>query len=144
MSFKTTGYYAINPRPEFADWLLERTDADMVELLTEPKLIEHDEFIGKTSWGPRENVLRVKILFLAGLRDLRPISDDAGCESILGSSEISEAMFDRWWTIQYLELECNVKEYLGELNRALDSVRPTGNPVVDEWLENLKNRRTDR
>jgi hypothetical protein len=141
MSFQTSGYYAINPRPEFADWLLKRTDADMVELLIEPKLVEHDEVIGKTSWRSRENILRVKILFLAGLRDLTPISDAAGCKSILGSSEISESLFDRWWTIQYLELECNVNEYLGELTRALDSVPPTGNPVVDGWLEDLKNRR---
>lgn len=138
MSFPTVGYYAVRPRPEFAEWLRTRTEPDMVELLTEPQLVSHDEFIGKTPWREPENTLRVKILFLAGLRDLTPLAADAGFRAILGSPEISSALFDRWWTIQYFEAQCNVKEFLGELTRSLSSVRQTGNPVVDEWIAGLK------
>lgn len=138
MSFPTVGYYAIQPRPEFAEWLRTRTEPDMIALLTEPKLVSHDEFIGETSWRDSENTLRVKILFLAGLRDLTPLADDSGFNAILGTPEISSKLFDRWWTIQYFEEECNVKEFMSELTRSLSSVKQTGNPVVDEWIANLK------
>lgn len=138
MSFPTAGYYAILPRPEFADWLRSRTDDGMIELLTEPALVNNDEFIGKTAWRASENILRVKLLFLASLRDLDSLIDDEGCKAILGSSEISPTLFDRWWTLQYFDVLCNVKEFMGELTKSIQSVPPTGNPVVDQWIDEIK------
>lgn len=138
MSFRTIGYYAILPRPELAAWLRSRTTLNMIELLTEPTLVSNDEFIGETAWRETENALRVKILFLAGLRDLIPLQDDAGCNAILGSSVISPALFDRWWTIQYFDDVCNVKELMGELTKSTQSVPPTGNQVVDKWIDELR------
>ena len=138
MSFRTTGYYAILPRPELADWLRSRTTLNMIELLTESTLVSNDEFIGETAWREPENTLRVKILFLAGLRDLIPLKDDVGCNAILGSSAISPTLFDRWWTLQYFDDLCNVKEFMGELTKSIHSVPPTGNPVVDEWIDEIR------
>jgi hypothetical protein len=140
MSFRTLGYYAILPRPEFAEWLRLRTEPDLIEVLTEPQLISNDEFIGKTSWNEPENLLRVKLLFLAGLRDLRQLANDAGCEAILGSSEICSSLFDRWWAIQRFDDVHHVNDFMGEMTKFIKSVSSTGNPVVDRWIDEMKSK----
>src|SRR5215510_7399036 len=119
MSFRIVAYYLIQPRPELAEWLRPRTEPDVVELLTERQLIANDEFVGRTHWRDDENALRVKLLFVANLRDLIPLKDDDSCEAILGSREISVALFDRWWTVERFELEANADDYMAELTRSL-------------------------
>jgi len=141
MSFRIVSYYLIQPRLELAEWLRPRTEPDVVDLLTGRQLVTNDEFVGRTFWRDEENLLRVKLLFVANLRDFIPLKDDESCEAILGSREISVSLFDRWWTIEALELEGNVNDFMGQLQRSLPSVQPTGNSVVDEWLRELKNKR---
>lgn len=140
MSFPIVAYYLIQPRTGLAEWLRPRVEPEVVELLTERQLVANDEFVGRTSWRDDENALRVKLLFVAGLRDLIPLKDDNSCEAILGSREISASLFDRWWTVERFELEANVDDYMAELTRSLPSVPLTGNPVVDGWLSELKTK----
>jgi hypothetical protein len=131
-------FYIVEPRPEFAERLRTHADAQAGGILTAPKLLQQDELVGDARWGETEYLLRVKLLFLAGLRFLEPLSDDAAFAAILGSPEISVTLFDRWWTIRRWNEMSHVDECLADLVRALDSVPLTGNTVVDECLAELK------
>jgi hypothetical protein len=138
MSFPIVAYYFIEPGPELATWLSSRVEPDFAGLLLEPQLFENDEFVGKTSWNPPEHLIRVKLLFLASLLDYTDLQSESGRENILGTAVISESIFDRWWRIRRIENQGNVKEFAPFLKSGITSVSKTGNPVVDEWLEQLR------
>jgi hypothetical protein len=127
-----TWYYLIEPRTDAAARLRGR-DPDLVDLLLEPNLISNVE--ADRSWlGAEEHLLRVKILYLARLREYTPFASDEDARSWFGCDRVSGNVFDEWWTIRRFGLDHTDAELVDFLKPLKAKVLPTGNELVDRWL----------
>ena len=131
-------FYLIDPRPDLPARLAGRVDPDLAELLTEPVVLSHTEGGCHSLWQPEDHALRVKLVFLASLRQYDTLETDASVEAVFGSSRISAALFDRWWTIRRLEIDDDTERLEPLLVKHLDRVQRTGNEVVDRWLDRTR------
>jgi len=125
--------YLIEPRPELAPWLSGRVDPDLADILLEPVVLVNPEG-GRSVWTSIDHALTVKLVYLASLRQYTPLESDAGFESALGSPRISLELFDRWWTLRLLPGSDNTEGLRQFLARHFNSVKRTGNELVDSWL----------
>jgi hypothetical protein len=126
-------YYLIEPQPEAAVHFRERGDQDFAELLLQPILISNSEG-GKSAWLPEDHVLRVKLLYLARMREWPPCATDEDARKWFGSDRVSGKVFDRWWTIRTPDLEGSDSELVEFLKPMKEKILPTGNDLVDEWV----------
>src|SRR5438874_1170964 len=109
MSFVFDAFYLIEPRPELRQHLRDRTDPDFADILLESILIRNREG-GQTVWMPDNYANKIKLLYLARLREYTPLMGDEDAERLLGSSRVSVWVFDRWWSIRRLEVENDADE----------------------------------
>jgi hypothetical protein len=127
-------YYLIEARPEAVAHFRECGDQDFAELLLEPILISNTEG-GISAWRSEDNVLRVKLLYLATIRtQYDPCATDEDACRWFGSDRVSSAVFDRWWTIRTPALEGSDDELAVSLEGMKDRILPTGNGLVDAWV----------
>lgn len=71
-------------------------ESDMAALLTEDQLwsaLQHD----RSNWSKSSLTVAAKLMFLAHLR--KEYSQEEECAIIFESRSITEATFDKWWTI---------------------------------------------
>jgi hypothetical protein len=130
-----TQYYLIEPRPDAASRLRERGDPDFADILLEPVLISSTRG-GRTIWQAEDHALRIKLLYLAAKREHPgPFASDEDARKWLGSDQVSGAVFDQWWTVRPLVLEGSDRELLEFLKPVKERILPTGNSLVDEWVE---------
>src|SRR5262245_53151215 len=131
-----TRYYLIEPRADAAA-RLQGLDPGLVDLLLEPVLISNGE--ADRSWlGAEEHLLRVKLLYLARLREYQPFASDEDARTWFGSDRVSGNVFDKWWTIRrFGGLDHTDAELLDFLKPLKAKVLPTGNELVDQWLEKV-------
>src|SRR5436305_1618433 len=97
-------FFLIEPRSNLVSHLRGKTEPDFIDILSEPVLIRSREGCRASEIkGYRE--AKVKLLFLARLREYDPLSSDAEAARLLGDDRISTGLFDRWWTIREFGLE---------------------------------------
>ena len=90
---------------------------------------------GCTIWREADHTQTVKLLYLARVHEYTPLTDHATFEAVFGSPRISVNLFDRWWTIRRLMRDDDTASLRPLLKPFLDVVDPTGNALVDQWLE---------
>jgi hypothetical protein len=127
-------YYLIEPRPEAVTRFRDRGDPDLADILLEPVLISNEEG-GRSAWEPGDHALRVKLLYLATIREYPPFASDENVRKWLGSGHVSGGVFDQWWTVRTPVLEGSDRELLDFLKPMKEKILPTGNSLVDEWVQ---------
>ena len=131
-----TIYYLIEPNSVARREFSVRVEADAPELLLDSVLTSKD--IGDRSrWRWEECELAVKLIFLARLREYEPFREDSDAARILGSSEVSVELFDRWWTIRKLDYEDRSESLASHMKAVIHRVKPTKNEVVDKWVAEI-------
>jgi hypothetical protein len=126
-------YYLIEPRPEAVAHFRDCGDQDFADILLEPILISNAEG-GRSAWRPEDHVLRVKLLYLASIREYSFCASDEDARKWFGSDRVSGTVFDRWWTIRMPSLEGSDDELARFLKPMKERILPTGNGLVDEWV----------
>jgi hypothetical protein len=135
--------YLIEPRTDLAAWLAERVDSDLADILCEPVVLVNLES-DRSDWTPQDRMLAIKLVYLASLRQYTGLDTDAGLESAFGSTWISVALFDRWWTLRLLPASDRTGDLRQFVTAHLGSIQRTGNELVDSWLESSGPRETRR
>jgi hypothetical protein len=136
MSLSYHALFLIEPRPDLAERLIGRVEADLAELLLQPVLIRRRESTG-AEWPHVERLAQAKLLYLASISEYPPLDDPAGFEAVFGSARFSLALFDRWWVIRRLVVDEEWEDLEARLRDRLDRVEPTDQPQVDHWLSSL-------
>src|SRR5215469_7347173 len=126
-------YYLIEPRPEAITRFRDCGDPELAGLLLEPLLISNTES-DRSGWRPEDHALRVKLLYLARIREYVPFVSDEDARQWFGCDRVSGAVFDQWWTIRMLEFEGSDSELSDYLKSMKEKILPTGNSLVDEWV----------
>jgi hypothetical protein len=127
-------HYLIEPRPDAASRLRGQGDPDLADILLEPVLISNEEG-GRSAWQPEDHALQVKLLYLSRIREYLPFASDDDARKWLGSDHVSGAAFDQWWTVRTPVLEGSDRELLEFLKPLKEKILPTGNSLVDEWVQ---------
>jgi hypothetical protein len=128
-------YYVIRPTDALRQ-SLARYPGDLSDILLRPMLLANDE-PDRSPWRELEHLARVKLLHLAYLQ--MEYSADGEFKEALGDFSLDCATFDRWWSVE----RHLVDEALQDIEKRLDqqtarSLKPTGVPLVDEWIAGLK------
>ena len=79
-----------------------------------------------------DSQLVAKLTCLADM--LGSFSDPIQRTEIFGSAEISEPLFDRWWSIRCIEHLGSTLDYGEELGYFSSQLRAPSNPRVVEWF----------
>ncbi len=133
-----TVYYLIEPNVDAFRQFSARIDSEYSGLVLEPWLTSR-QYADISAWHMADIELAVKLLYLARLREYEFLNTEAQAIHALGSDAISEAVFDHWWTVRRLYLNEGASEQLESfLGQMIEKVTPTGNALVDEWLQTLK------
>jgi hypothetical protein len=138
MTFDT--YYCIRPTTQLLE-KLRAGPSDVETWLGQPELWKNVEYDG--AWLPEHHIMQIKLLFLMNFRQtyISHSKDDeikTFLESLLDPLLVSAEVFDKWWKIERFELDENAPEIENSLETAtLDSVTPTGIPLVDAWITYL-------
>jgi hypothetical protein len=136
MSFLIDAFYVIEPRPEFRQHLWGRTEPDFADILLESVLIRHREG-GRTTWRLANYEAKIKLLYLARLREYTPLAADEDAERLLGSARVSVPVFDRWWSIRQMEVEDDAEELVGFLRLMRARVDLPDDELVVDWLKGV-------
>ena len=130
-------FFLVEARPELRAQVQDWADSELAELLLEPQLISQQH-------GCREITLResfatrVKLLYLASIRDLEPLNEDAVAERLFGSARITVLVFERWWTVREIGNREDVEGMIDCLRPLVAKVDGTGDAWVDDWLARLR------
>jgi hypothetical protein len=145
-------FHRIEAMPELAPRLSGLIGARGLDALTEPHVWEShsaEVFVfddRPPGWGDAEDAALIKLVFLAGMHaHAFPKNRDEVLAQAFGTDRFSVALFDRFWTITRLppgeaeEPRERVWEHL-ELLIGSGRYEPTGNPIVDQWLEEQESK----
>ncbi len=101
MDFYSHVFYTIDPRPELADWFRGQTKPELVSHLLKP-VTYHAQEKDDAAWTEADRLLKAKLLFLHGLRErwCPALSEMIDYRAAFGWTQLREAQFDLWWTIQ--------------------------------------------
>ena len=128
-------YYLIRPLPSSSSRFLEFGES-VAGRLTAPQLWRNGEG-GRTGWWVEEHALAVKLLFLASLHHRFGPTD--AFQPFLVALPINVESFDRFWTLERHEIDHERTDVERLLEAELvEQMEPTGNALVDGWLENLR------
>jgi len=134
--------YVIEPRAEFTAWLSGRVSPETADFLLEP-VTYHSQEKDDSSWLESDRLLKAKLVFLANLdHDHRsPFTTEGEFTALFGTASITEALFDRWWTIQRHQATREIGWPERSLAHSTEPASPTGSPRVDEWMARLRDWR---
>jgi hypothetical protein len=135
---RATFYLLVEPNASGASHFPAVLAADVAAILLEPLLVSHQGG-GRSSWTHDDYKLLVKLTYLARIREYTFLASAEQAIHILGSDEVSSAIFDRWWTIRFLDSEGstdNLRDYVVPL---LGKIPPTESALVNAWLASLSN-----
>lgn len=124
-------YYLVTPNSDILS-LTNEMDMVAIETMLKPQLWESDEG-GRGDWSTDDYIAKAKIAFLTNLK-----TENSASYFVrrLLSGKISINIFDRFWTIERVELAGNTNEF-SECTLSLDEIEFCGNPVVDEWMASI-------
>lgn len=77
----------------------------------------------------------MKLAYLAQVLDI--FQGEYKRAQIFGSADVSEEVFDRWWSIKPIEHLGRTNEFHQELRSFADSLRASNSPVVTNWLKHV-------
>jgi hypothetical protein len=124
-------YFLIEPRKGTSTELSQSLDDDELELCCVPQVMSH-EFGDELGWSTADMCLLVKLAYLAQALDI--FQDESKRAQIFGSADISEAVFDRWWSIKPVEYLGKTIEFRQELRSFLKKLPPSDSLFVTQWL----------
>src|SRR5262249_38694817 len=124
----------IEPRPQLAQHLRGRTEPDFADILLESVLIPNREG-DRIVWTAASHATRLKLLYLARLREHTPLASAPDAERVLGSARVSATLFDRWWTIRRREVENDREELVCSLRPVQGKIDPPDDELVAAWLQ---------
>lgn len=127
-----TRFFLIEPLGETPAVLAQSLDNDELLLCCVPQLMSH-EFGDKAGWSTTDMFLVVKLAYLAQALDI--FQDEWKRAQIFGSTDISEAVFDRWWSIKQIEYLGKTIEFNQELGSFSRDLRPGNSVMVTRWLQ---------
>ncbi len=136
MSFRIQAHYLIEPRPEFAEWLQDRTDSDFAQILLETVLI-HNEEGGLTTWGNESQATKIKLLYLARMREYTPLTSTEDAMRILGSDRVSTTVFDKWWMIRRVDDKEDAQDLVQFMQPVCNKIDPPTDELVKAWLHQI-------
>jgi len=95
------------------------------------------EFADKSDWPMAEAdmCLVVKLAYLAQALDI--FQDESKRARIFGSADISEAVFDRWWSIKRVEYLGRTIDYSQDLGLFSKKLRPGASSLATQWLHEV-------
>ncbi len=127
-----TRYFLIEPKEVALQQFSLRAAAN-ASLLLEPLLTSRSSS-DRSSWSPSDVELAVKLSFLAMLREYSFLIEAESAVSILGSNQVTEELFDRWWDIHPLQFDEPSEEMQSHLAAVIGQTPETRSSVVNEWL----------
>jgi hypothetical protein len=139
MEYYSHVFYLIEPRAELAAWLSGRVSADVAQVLLEP-VTYHSEESDDATWLESDRLLKVKLVFLHALRHdgQAPLPSDEEFAAIFGTVRVSQALFDKWWTVRRHQTSRELGRSEELLAYSTDPTAPTGSTRVDEWLARIR------
>lgn len=129
-----TKFFLIEPRGQAPADLAQLLTDDELLLCCAPQLMSH-EIADKSGWTTADMCFVVKLAYLAQTLDI--FRDEQKRAQIFGSADISEAVFDRWWSIKQIEYLGQTIEFSRELKSFSTKLRSSDSPVVKEWLQRM-------
>ena len=132
-SVRHTVFFLIEPKQD-AIRTFPLLIPDLCDVLLKPILTSRN-YADRSPWRPDDVELVVKLLYLARSREYTTLTADQDAERILGSSRVSVSVFDRWWSIRRVEMEESSEELEGYPPPVAKRIEPTGNKLVDEFLQ---------
>lgn len=96
-------------------------------------LMSH-ELPDKSDWTLADACAVVKLAYLAQTLDI--FQEESTRAHIFGSADISETVFDRWWSIREIEYLGRAIECSRELKLFSSHLSPGNSPLVTSWLRN--------
>jgi hypothetical protein len=133
-------YYLIQPGQKLLEQL-RLGPSDASSILGSPVLWERNEIAGK--WSFASLATQVKVLFLLDLKQsYLDYPQDSEFKrflgELLGLPPFSISVFDEWWKLERYDPEAIFEEVENALDIAtLQLISPTGDSLVDAWLEHL-------
>lgn len=127
-------FFLIEPRKETLAELAQCLTEDELSLCFSPQLMSH-EFGDKSDWTEASIRAVVKLAYLAQTLDI--FQDENKRAHIFGLADISEAVFDRWWSLKQVEYLGRAIESRQELRSFSSNLNPGDNPVVARWVQQV-------
>jgi len=127
-------FFLIEPRKETLAELAQCLTEDELLLCFSPQLMSH-EFGEKSDWTEASIRAVVKLAYLAQTLDI--FQDENKRAHIFGLADISEAVFDRWWSLKQVEYLGRAIESRQELRSFWSNLNPGDNPVVARWVQQV-------
>lgn len=107
---------------------------DELVLCCSPQLMSH-EFADKSGWTATDICLVVKLAFLAQTLDI--FQNERKRAAVFDTADISESVFNRWWSIREIEYLGRTIECSQELRAFSSNVDPGNSLVVKNWLQQV-------
>ena len=127
-------FFLIEPRKETLAELAQCLTEDELLLCCSPQLMSH-EVDDKSDWTEASIRAVVKLAYLAQTLDI--FQDENKRAHIFGLADISEAVFDRWWSLKQVEYLGRAIESSQELRSFSNNLHPGDNPVVARWVQQV-------
>lgn len=129
-----TSYFLIEPK-EVAQLAMPSRVPEYASLLLDP-LLTSRTYSDRSIWREGDLQLAVKLSFLAMLREYDFLRSPSASFAILGSEQLTEELFDQWWSIRTLHFEEASEQMEAYLAAVIDQTPPTKSQVVNDWLHN--------
>ncbi|MFO0967459.1 MAG: hypothetical protein U0793_18020 [Gemmataceae bacterium] len=131
----TTTVYIVEAKNRLVQWLKD-SDPDLLECLRGPFAWTAKESSSSMDDLPHERLAKFKVLyFLWLLRSYDVLAH------LPPGSRLSLDDFDEFWTVQRFEVEGDLADLRSGANRYdLGVVLPTGNPTIDAWIREMKEK----
>lgn len=127
-------YFLIEPLSTTPAQLVRFLSEDELVLCCSANLMSH-EFADKSGWTNSDICHAVKLAYLAQTLDI--FQDAHKRAQAFGSADISETVFDRWWSIKPIEYLGRTSECSHEMGLFADNISAANSPVVTSWLQQL-------
>lgn len=127
-------FFLIEPLSGTSAELAQTLKDDELILWCTPQLMSH-EFSDRSGWSTADICLVVKLAYLAQALDI--FQDQGKRAQIFGSADISEIVFDRWWSIKQIEYLGRTIEFSQELRSFSEYLRPGDSMVPTQWLQQM-------
>jgi hypothetical protein len=124
MSFLVAHHYLIEPTTPLITKLNSELEPSLAALLLERIVVSKSHADTKNAQVHQEHIARLKIAFLAWLMVDRVWDTPMQFTDLFGSSELSTALFDRWWKLSEIELEW-FSDWEGFVEQAQEQVNNT-------------------
>jgi hypothetical protein len=124
MSFLVAHHYLIEPTTQLITKLNSELEPSWAALLLERIVVSKSHADSQNVEAQPQSIARLKIAFLARLMVDRVWDTPTQFADLFGGSELSTALFDRWWTLSEIELEW-FSDWEGFIEQAQEQVNNT-------------------